>query len=604
MDKETLFEAPETALEGIDSSEVMKEIDKLLDNRKRVFENDQRDFKVSKNIASGNGFSMNKQKNKNLNVQRARVCKSGMVMEPIVNAVVYKFSNDPFEYQTDAPLDKEELTFQLSSALREAATDGKSYLLIYVDGSLSIKVKKLNNFNVVMAGCDYADGADCKAAVYIDKKITDRKNRRKTQLAIRLQPVLEFSPDEIPFLTYWKLRENEDGSTTLCTYTIENDQVTDYDETPARYLPIVRCYAKEAYVDLDVDYRGLYYICKDTLKTIDYAASRLQERIAAAPTAFFTVSNQSLGDNLEQWENLNDKPKAFLAWDESDGVGNKNTPPQKNDLSVYTGEFLECLQADKQDIMMTLGVSAESAKAVPETAEAILLRKDNKDSATSELLKNLLDSAWQIARIVEDISGQPCRIVASVFDKMKKQSELEKIMALVQVTASNDVAMAALPSLVERMDLSPEASANLIMQIQSSKKPTQNEMALQQQLQQAGQQTQAMKDQLMSLNATLESSIYKEQFAYSFKIYEANMRQQIELKKLMLEEAKLQIAAGKNMGEGQLKLMELEQNIAAEEKKIQLEAARIAEDARQADMKSARDIMRAVAPANAILVGE
>jgi len=549
--------------------EILKEIDKFIENRKKEFDNDVRDFRISKNIASGNGFTSIKSRSSKQKI-RQRVCIN--LLEPIINSIVYRYTNDPFQFMTDAPIDKDELTSQLGTALREAAIDGKSYILSYVDGpenDLKLKFKKLNNFNVIYGACDYVDGEDVKQVVYVDKKQVKGSSRtHKTNLAINLQPVLEFSNDEIPVLTYWKL---ENG--ILHTYTIENDTITEHSEVEARYLPVTRIYAKEVTMDLDTNYRGLYYLVQDLLKTIDYTASKVQERIATAPTAYFTISRQALGKNKDQWENVNDKPRPFITYDSTDGNGNEYPVPVRNDLSVQIDDLMSSLNVHQGLVSGILGVEAGDPNTVAETAEAVLLRRENKDTAVNHLLKNLLDSAKQIGAIVTDITGYPCEVVASVFEKMKKNEELEKLIALANMSAQNEKLYAILPAVIDRLDVDDDTKQKVTAGLMQSKQPSQQELQLQQQLEQANAQIQALKENLMTSQAAIESGVHREAIQQQTKAMELQYKQQIEIKKLQLEEIKLQLQHGIDIEKNNLKLAELEASIQKDQDEIDLKIA-------------------------------
>jgi len=514
------------------------------------------DFKISKNLAAGNGFTV---------VNRANIWKrdrarvSLNLLANIVNATCQTFTSDPFEINTDS-IEREELTFKLGTVLREAATDGIAYLLAYKEEkSEKINFKRLNNFNVMYDRCEYADGKDCKAALYIDKKDSD-EYWNKGELAVKLNSVLELKPKEMMTLTYWE--KTEDG---VDTYSIEGNELVDHVFQPLRRIPVVRFYGKEVFLETWLTWRGFYFQVKEIMMTMDYTLSLIQEKIATAPNHLYNIAAETLGDNLNQWNRLNDIPKAFLTfksvyvYDGADGTKQVQMlpPPMPNNYDIGIEPLIASYNFHLNLLNQTIGnIAGESSQN--ETAEAVLLKKENKISATNELVKNLLDSAYEVRDLIEDFTGETnLKLTENIFAKIKKQEDLKNITAFLTMAQQNELVRYTAPVLIEKLDLTDEEKKQLTDGIAQSYQPTQEMQQKDQELQQAQQQIQALTAQLneskAAIDAQLATAQIKEQGLYERKI----MDMEFKFKELELKMAQMQIDSGKKEFDNAMKSADL-----------------------------------------------
>jgi hypothetical protein len=427
------------------------------------------DFKVSKNVHGGNGFQIYNH-GTIWNKDRAQVNASGVVMTPIVNSIVYRFTENPFDFRAadaETPLPYEvdwtELKFQLGNALRDAVQDGISYILTYKkDGR--IRFSRLDNFNVMYGTCEYSNGKDCKEAIYVDKRDTGKK-QRKSMMGIAFETVLDLAATEIPVLTYYFLENGECHQVKL-----EADEIADYTVQPIGALPIARIYGKEVPIDYRKNWRGIYYCVKDILRTMDLEQSLIQERICTAPNHQYWVAEESVGNNVEQFGKSNDIPtfsKTYKAFNPNN-PGVSLPPPQRNDLSTNIADLTQSYSLHNEIVNQGLGQIAGDDKG-NETAEAVLLRRENKDTATNDLIKNLLDSAHAITDIVEEFIERKVSVASDIFEKAKKNEELQKIIALTQFISQNKVAYSATPVLISKLDVD-EKTKQVLLQLLSQEK--------------------------------------------------------------------------------------------------------------------------------------
>jgi len=494
------------------------------------------DFKISKNLAAGNGFSV---------VNRANIWKrdrarvSLNLLSNVVNACCQTYSDDPFEFRSDA-IEREELALLLGTVLREMATDGISYILAYIDDGMRVQFKRLSNFNVMYGKCDHADGSDCKAVLYVDKE-ESKERWMKDKLTLSLNKVLELGKDEIMVLTFWEKGES-DGVEGVWTYEVKGSKLTGKIFQPLSRIPVVRFYGKEVFMETWTTWRGFYYQVKDILLTMDYTLSLIQEKIATAPNHLYVIAQEVLGDNLDNWNRLNDIPKAFLAYKSILNVPGSNgdnqviqlPPPQPNNFVLGIEPLIENYNFHLNLLNQTIGNIAGMSQA-SETAEAVLLRKENKISAVNELVKNLLDSSYEIASLIRDYTGREVEIVNSIFEKAKNEKDSAMIYNFLSFCQQNELAKFTAPLLVSKMDLTEEEKGMLINGIAESYKPPEAMMKMQGDMEMLSKQNQALSDALRQsqsdIQAQVASAQIRERGLYERKLVDAELKaRELELK--------------------------------------------------------------------------
>jgi hypothetical protein len=524
--------------------EVLKNIKDFVDKRSSVHNLNVQDFKVSKNQSSGNGFSKSG-RGKSSNIQKNRAKVSIALLEPVISNICYKYNENPFEWKIkqlddndqiaakiDNILDMPELKFQIGTALRESIIDGISYMLVYQKEG-KIKFSRLNNFNVMYGDCEYSDGSDVKEVLYLDKKNAG-KDYRKTDMGIAFTSVLELKKNEIPVLTYWRKEGDK-----VQTYKIENDKVVDKSEEELGSIPIVRIYGKEVYLNFERNWRGFYYLVKDTLKNIDLTLSLIQERIVCAPNTNYLIAEESIGKNLENWTNIEGFPKNIQTYKAVDANTSQLLPaPIKQNLAIDLTDLLAQLEADRSLIGEILGTAAGDEKA-GETAEAVLLRREAKDTAVNEPIKNLLDSCYRIKELIEKYQGVELILQADLFEKAKQNADLEKVIALVNVMNQNPLAHAAFPVLISLTDIDMSHKQTLIQQLEQQAQQNQETQQKIQMLEQQNQQLSA------GIEMEVQSAEIKRQSDMTLKQMDLAVKQE-EIKlgwaKIELEQAKLQLS--------------------------------------------------------------
>jgi len=549
---------------AINEKEIRDKIKTFCLNYKDTHSTNVEDFKVSKNIASGNGFQI--YNNGTIwNKDRARV--SVNLLEPIINSVVYKFTENPFNFviqgqqeQLNDSIDFKELKFQLALALRDACIDGMSYILTYKKDD-KIRFNRLNNFNVIYADCEYSNGKDVKEVIYVDKKSTGKKQKIKTEMSVTFDTVLDLKADEIPIITYWFI--GEDGR--LNTVKLENDEIVSHVVQEIGKIPVTRIYAKEVPIDYKRNWRGLYYLVKDLLRTIDLQMSLVQERIATAPNNQFWIAEESLGNNIEQLSRLNDIPTAFKTYKATNpnAPGVTLPPPQRNDLATNINDLIQAFDVHKTTISQILGTIAGEEKG-NETAEAVLLRRENKDTAVNDLIKNLLDSSYLIAELIEEFTGLKISVQSDIFEKARQNEELQKIIALTQFISQNKTAYSVTPVLISKLDVDQKTKETLMALLSQEKEQADG----------SNQEIEFLKLENQQLRSDKEAQVAAAQISAQASIAKANMDAQIKAEEI------------------RLKYIELQQDKEAEQIKLAQNAQKIADDWERDVAKIKMEVMK------------
>jgi hypothetical protein len=521
----------------MNDKEVLEKLKRFGSLYAKTHKTNQQDFRVSKLLASGRGFNLNEFGPTIWSQDRAQVCLN--IMEPIVNSIVYKFVQDPYDFKAEQEVPNEivdisELKFQLSGCLREMVQDGLSYLYIYKENN-RIEFKKLNNFNVIFGATDFADGDEVKEVVYLDKKeVKERRPHSKSELKTCFDKILNMTEYEIPILTYWCKEDNG----TVTTYHYEDDKLESKVNSPIENIPIVRIYAKEMPIDNERNWRGLFYLVKDLLRTIDLYASLLQERVCTAPNHWFNISAEAMGNDTSQWTTLNDIPvaaKTYHAFNPSH-PDIKLDPPALNDMRVPTEDLIGVINVMEEKVYQILG-NVSGNETGNETAQAVLLRRENKESTSNDILKNLLDSCYHICDILQDYTGLRWEVTSDIFQKTKKNEELEKIFAITTIINQNPNAYSVLPTILSKSDLPEETQYEILQQL-SVKDGI---------LAEANQRIQQLEAAAQSQQAQIEAQLIQAQMAKDTNMANLTLDAEVEAAKLELEWAKLGQKEGDNL---------------------------------------------------------
>lgn len=478
----------------MEDSDAIRKAKKLLERQNAVTSLDRADFKISKNIASGNGISEDAMKVWG----KDRAIVNIPILDPAVNSICHRFDTNPFSFNAppgaESLFDSKELAAVLSRSLREICWDGISYVFAYHSGG-KVKFRVLDNLNVVYGKCKLSDGSDCREALYVDK-ISERDIKEQyPDFYIENGTIADYDgvarqEGEYEEVTYWERTESGVKASKII-----GGRLAEESELPLTRLPIVRITGKKARTKHGENWRGVPYPVRNLLDTLTYCASLLQERIATAPNFSFWVAQESASDHetAQQMAQMNGWPRAcgfFRAF--ADGRDHPLPVPMRVDKSAGIEELGAHIGSLTQTINMIVGsVSGSPPEAGTETAESVLLRRESKETATDEFLRNLLTGAQGIAALMKEffaMLGMPVEEIAvseSIFEKAKQQSDSQKLAAYVGFLSQNPQSMDFAEVLLETLDLERESKERVqAVLIERKQREAQGIQQMQEQIQQ------------------------------------------------------------------------------------------------------------------------
>ena len=130
--------------------------------------------------------------------------------------------------------------------------------------------------------------------------------------------------------------------------------------------------------------------------------------------------------------------------------------------------MLQSYTTHSEIVSQGLGQIAGAEKG-NETAEAVLLRRENKDTASNDLIKNLLDSSYAICAVVEEFIERKVNVTSDIFAKARKNEELQKIIALTTFISQNKMAYEATPVLISKLDIDDVSKQTLLQLLRQQK---------------------------------------------------------------------------------------------------------------------------------------
>jgi len=472
-------------------------------------------------------------------------------VSPVVNGIISLLESSAPEI-TNYKLDKG----LVSEILKETLEDGKSFLLVRNEGA-KLKLKRLSNLQTYVS----EDGAKAVHVSKISKEKVEAKgvkfSQSRTTVSEAFTSTLAIGKDETYLLTFYELVSDH----VEISEFIGSELFGNPAKLPLTRLPIVCFKGEQVFIDNKVNYRGLYYKVKDTLLTMCFLLSYLQEKIVAGPNIQFFVAEETLGDNLQQW--TDGEPKMLLPYKSIDSVsGERFTPPQRVDQSLYAAEPLAILTKFQEILADILGADMAGERKGTETAEAVLMRRESKEAAGNYFVRQLITGFEETAKIMSEYFGATSESTTSYevadkyFEKMRQASDRELILSLMQI-AEKSPAFAAV--IAEKTDL----DADTIIKIQAAI-GVQNLLNNAQQIELEAKQAIAKAESLAAENEKLQGAILRLEVGKQEQVEAARIRAITSLQQTIIqnhtEVMKLQIQENKNEMDFSLKFAELQKN--------------------------------------------
>jgi hypothetical protein len=203
-----------------------------------------------------------------------------------------------------------------------------------------------------------------------------------------------------------------------------------------------------------------------------------------------------------------------------------------------------------------------------ETAEAVLLRRESKDTAVNDLLKNLLDSSHIIADIIEQFTGMEVTVSSNIFDKAKIAQDLERIIALTNYVNNNPHAYSILPVLISKLDVD-ETSKQIILQLMSQEKEEGADVK---------NKIEVLELENKQLKANEQSQVVAAKIEQESRLATKQMDMAIKDAEIALEYAKLDVEANRIVKQESADHTRVEADIMQKNVKLAQEAEKIRND--------------------------
>jgi len=504
----------------------MAKIDELLEfwndgKNKDVFNTDREDFLRSKNFASGNGFYTIPIKE--WSQFRAQVYAD--FISPVVTGIVAMQELAPPEI-TNFEFDRK----ILSDVLREILQDGKSFILAY-NKENQLKIKKLSNLQTYI-------NEDFSKAIHVSKITREKVETRGLSfsetdkiLIDAFKPAMELGRNESYLLTFYE----KTGDGVEISEFIGKEQAGKSMKLALRHLPIVAFLGELTQVNNRPNYRGIYYKAKDIIKQITLSLSFIQEKITTHPNVKFLVAEESIGGNMQQWEEVNGESKAMLTYKSMDTLnGAEKFFPKPEPLSqdLQLGGVVQILQMNLELLRGIMGGDMAGEGKSHETAESVLLRREKKDASGNAYIRSMLSSLEILFNVLTDYFAvlrmpKQCEVVDRYFVKMKQRRDAETILSLMNIAEKSPAFAAAL---AEKTDLDDESKEKVIAATNVQNlltKAQAMEMQLQQSVVQI-QQLQANLEAANKQNMTLENSIQQQ-------VWAAQIRAETDIQRTLIQ---------------------------------------------------------------------
>lgn len=447
-----------------------------------------------------------------------------------------------------------------------------------------------------------ADGSDAKHGFVIDEiSVAEFKRRypNKEVSSFGDEEGTERKEDEkVCVAEFFEIEETDheieapDGKTKRTAkkrrvrrYTLSGKEALEETTFPGKYIPIVPVYGEEAWRDGKRYLHSLIRRSKDSQRLYNLMASVELETLMKQPQAPVMAAAGSIENYAEDWR---DPTKAaVLRFDMVDVNGNQLPPPQRLEPPTISAGMINARRGAVDDIKATMGIyNAALGQTSNETSgKAINARKLEGDVATYHFGDNLVKSITQLGRIlvfaipeihdtpritqVVDQEDEPqlVGINGEVADGQEQTIDLSQGRYSVRVTTGASFTtqrQETVAALTEMFSANPQmmqmfgdiyfknsdfAGAQAMAKRAEKLLPPNlkedgedaEKIQMQQALEQAGQQIQALTTQLQDKQASEQGKNQLELMKLQMEAQQHQAENELERQKLALEAQKLEI---------------------------------------------------------------
>jgi len=233
------------------------------------------------------------------------------------------------------------------------------------------------------------------------------------------------SAKEMP--TSWKILERREiervqvkwATLTPVSILEGNDDKTEGQDFPSRYIPIVSLKGDELNLNGETDLRGMVRDARDPQTMYNFWASAATEQIALAPRApYIGYAGQFKGFE-GKWNTANRRSYAYLEVQPVQIAGQPASLPQRQQYNPAIESIVEMFRLADNDLKAVMGLyDASLGQSGPEqSGKAILARQRQGEIGNSNYMDNLGRSIRHTGRILLDMIPRiysPQRVVRIV----------------------------------------------------------------------------------------------------------------------------------------------------------------------------------------------
>lgn len=512
-------------------SELKEAVIDLLDRKGTQWNRDKEDVCNSRSVSSGFGMTEDDQKFRG----KDRVSVTLNQVYPWVTTLGERLIAAPFGVSCkgsqicadaiDAYMSPEKIGPISRQMVEGTANDGYSFLLVYNSGE-DVRLSILESDRVIFDDCDDPTGEDCDMACYVSSMLKSKATAKYGIETFRTSddPFSAYVDDKgtkyISVSTVYRKTKTGVSVDLMVGGEVVEDRHVEIEGM--RRLPIIRCVAKQIWLPSTRawHYRGIYWMVYDLLRTANYQMSSHMERIATAPLAKMIGDYRLAIGHETELNQAHQRPTMFIGINGKDPqTGEAIPPPTLFPENRDNSDLLNGVQTVGALIADILG--KPSPEPVRDEKEiSALMRKETGDASANMIIRNIKDAFLQAAYVCcdfvfaqtkvprEDVKIQIEAGPQSATSKERKIMQLQALYNLIK----QDPANPTLPMMIEEMDLS-DAEKNMLMTVlqngaQANQAATQQIGALQQQLAQAQQENQWLRESVLAEREKSTADVY------------------------------------------------------------------------------------------------
>lgn len=170
-----------------------------------------------------------------------------------------------------------------------------------------------------------------------------------------------------------------------------------------KYIPLVPCYGRQAFIDGKEFTRGIVRFAKDASRIYNYATSSAIETTALAPKDPIWYTPQQVAGHEDKYRNFNTQNSPFMPYNPDPSTG--GAPPQRGGAPAVQSAILQQINQASMDLYHVTGMQPPSFAANPElkSGKAIQAQERLGDRGQFIFTDNLAKSIEYTAEILVDL---------------------------------------------------------------------------------------------------------------------------------------------------------------------------------------------------------